>query len=202
MFCCLPWHGPVCCASQISQYLCQFKYFVCPIEYSEELERMSMDCEPSPLFQPTEYGFPGWIAAVCNLVGWLLLWFYLYPLLCLLFASPTGYSVPGYKVSTRIHCQCFLELGKYLSWTWEEAAHSFDSSDQCSVAQPPHILLHFTVPFSFSFSVCKLWLFLFFSKIFVGVLHDLYVNLKRNFSCTDMGTWWKPLPYLQQLSGP
>uniref|UniRef100_A0A6M2CZC9 Phosphatidate cytidylyltransferase n=1 Tax=Rhipicephalus microplus TaxID=6941 RepID=A0A6M2CZC9_RHIMP len=52
----------------MSQYLCQFKYFVCPIEYSEELERMTMDCEPSPLFQPTEYGFPGCIEALCNLL--------------------------------------------------------------------------------------------------------------------------------------
>lgn len=52
----------------LSQYLCQFKYFVCPIEYSEELERMTMDCEPSPLFQPTEYGFPGCIEALCNLL--------------------------------------------------------------------------------------------------------------------------------------
>uniref|UniRef100_A0A131Y241 Phosphatidate cytidylyltransferase n=1 Tax=Ixodes ricinus TaxID=34613 RepID=A0A131Y241_IXORI len=52
----------------ISQYLCQFKYFVCPIEYSDELERMTMDCDPSPLFQPTEYGFPAFIETLCRLL--------------------------------------------------------------------------------------------------------------------------------------
>lgn len=52
----------------VSQYLCQFKYFVCPIEYSEELERMTMDCHPSPLFQPTEYGLPAYIETLCRLL--------------------------------------------------------------------------------------------------------------------------------------
>ncbi|KAL0266428.1 UNVERIFIED_CONTAM: hypothetical protein PYX00_008964 [Menopon gallinae] len=40
------------CASYV---LCQYQYFVCPIEYSETLGRMTMDCEPGPLFRPTEY---------------------------------------------------------------------------------------------------------------------------------------------------
>lgn len=41
-----------------SHFLCHYKYFVCPIEYSEDLERTTMDCIPSPLFQLTEYHFP------------------------------------------------------------------------------------------------------------------------------------------------
>ena len=32
--------------------MCQVPYFVCPIEYSPELERMTMMCEPSALFRP------------------------------------------------------------------------------------------------------------------------------------------------------
>lgn len=41
-----------------SYFLCQYQYFVCPIEYSDTLGRMTMDCEPSPLFRPTEYVLP------------------------------------------------------------------------------------------------------------------------------------------------
>ena len=35
----------------ISYWLCHYPYFVCPIEYSSELERMTMSCEPSALFR-------------------------------------------------------------------------------------------------------------------------------------------------------
>lgn len=41
-----------------SYYFCQFQYFVCPIEYSESAGRMTIECEPSYLFQPQEYSFP------------------------------------------------------------------------------------------------------------------------------------------------
>lgn len=46
----------------LSYFLCQFPYFVCPIEYSETLGRMTMECEPSALFRPTEYNFPDSVA--------------------------------------------------------------------------------------------------------------------------------------------
>ena len=36
----------------------QYPYFVCPIEYSTELERMTMGCEPSAVFRPQEYSLP------------------------------------------------------------------------------------------------------------------------------------------------
>ncbi|CAG2105584.1 unnamed protein product [Medioppia subpectinata] len=41
-----------------SHVLCQYKYFVCPIEYSEDLERTTMDCIPTSLFMLTEYHLP------------------------------------------------------------------------------------------------------------------------------------------------
>lgn len=53
----------------IAQYLGQFRYFVCPIEYSEKLEKMTMDCEPSPLFQPAVYELPNLVATLCTLLG-------------------------------------------------------------------------------------------------------------------------------------
>lgn len=53
---------------QASYFLCQYRYFVCPIEYSETLGRMSMDCEPGPLFRPTEYTLPDTLHGVLALV--------------------------------------------------------------------------------------------------------------------------------------
>jgi phosphatidate cytidylyltransferase len=37
-----------------SIFLCQYQYFVCPIQYSES-SGMGMECEPSYLFRPQEY---------------------------------------------------------------------------------------------------------------------------------------------------
>lgn len=37
-----------------SQFLCQFQYFVCPIEYNEAEGRMDMECQPSSIFRPAE----------------------------------------------------------------------------------------------------------------------------------------------------
>ncbi|KAH0569197.1 phosphatidate cytidylyltransferase, photoreceptor-specific [Cotesia glomerata] len=42
----------------MSYVMCQYRYFVCPIEYSESLGRMTMDCEVSSLFRPQEYVLP------------------------------------------------------------------------------------------------------------------------------------------------
>lgn len=49
--------------------MCQYPYFVCPIEYSEALGRMTMECEPSSLFRLTSYDLPSWLSGVLSLVG-------------------------------------------------------------------------------------------------------------------------------------
>lgn len=38
-----------------SYFLCQYQFFICPIEYKEAAGRMAMECEPSYLFRPQEY---------------------------------------------------------------------------------------------------------------------------------------------------
>lgn len=38
-----------------SYFLCQYQFFVCPIEYNEAAGKMGMECEPSYLFRPQEY---------------------------------------------------------------------------------------------------------------------------------------------------
>ncbi|CAH0393655.1 unnamed protein product [Bemisia tabaci] len=53
----------------LSYLLCQYQYFICPIEYSEKLGRMTMDCEPSPLFRPQEYMLPESVSPVLRLFG-------------------------------------------------------------------------------------------------------------------------------------
>uniref|UniRef100_A0A336K0U6 Phosphatidate cytidylyltransferase n=1 Tax=Culicoides sonorensis TaxID=179676 RepID=A0A336K0U6_CULSO len=37
-----------------SHFLCQYHYFVCPIEYNDAEGRMTMECEPSAIFRPQE----------------------------------------------------------------------------------------------------------------------------------------------------
>lgn len=53
----------------ISTLMCQYSYFVCPIEYNESLGRMSMDCEPSVLFRPSEYTLPVSLAGLLQIFG-------------------------------------------------------------------------------------------------------------------------------------
>merc|ERR1712106_316069 len=42
----------------LAYLICKVPYFVCPIEYSAELERMTMSCDPTALFRPQEYALP------------------------------------------------------------------------------------------------------------------------------------------------
>lgn len=52
--------------------MCQYPYFVCPIEYSESLGRMSMDCEPGALFRLEEYTLP---ESLAEILGWVCIEF-------------------------------------------------------------------------------------------------------------------------------
>lgn len=52
----------------MSYVMCQYRYFVCPIEYSEALGRMTMDCEPSSLFQPQDYTLPSSLQVISRMV--------------------------------------------------------------------------------------------------------------------------------------
>ena len=39
----------------LSHFLCQFKYFICPVDYSNGLHLETIDCKPSSTFIPTDY---------------------------------------------------------------------------------------------------------------------------------------------------
>ncbi|XP_015591715.1 phosphatidate cytidylyltransferase, photoreceptor-specific isoform X1 [Cephus cinctus] len=54
----------------MSYVMCQYRYFVCPIEYSEALGRMTMDCEPSSLFRPQEYTLPECLQTITKMFNW------------------------------------------------------------------------------------------------------------------------------------
>jgi len=45
----------------LAYLMCQVPYFVCPIEYSPELEKMTISCHPSALFRPQEFSLPSTI---------------------------------------------------------------------------------------------------------------------------------------------
>ncbi|ODN06380.1 Phosphatidate cytidylyltransferase, photoreceptor-specific [Orchesella cincta] len=55
----------------VSHVLCQYPYFVCPVEYSETIDKMTLglECEPSYLFQPQEYTLPAFMITVCQIFG-------------------------------------------------------------------------------------------------------------------------------------
>jgi hypothetical protein len=60
----------------MSYIMCQYRYFVCPIEYSEILGHMTMDCEPSSLFRPQEYTLPDSLSGILQLVCIFALYIY------------------------------------------------------------------------------------------------------------------------------
>lgn len=47
--------------------MCQYPYFVCPIEYSETVG-MTMDCEPGVLFKPKNYTLPSCLLDIFGIV--------------------------------------------------------------------------------------------------------------------------------------
>lgn len=94
----------------VSNLFCHYKYFVCPIEYSEALQQMTLDCVPSPLFQPTEYHFPLFVQVVLaclNLPKTITLFpFVLHSLALSLFSSIIGpfggFFASGFKRAFKV----------------------------------------------------------------------------------------------------
>lgn len=54
---------------QLSYVLCQYPYFVCPVEYSEAEDALKYVCDPSPIFRPQEYALPETVANLSALVS-------------------------------------------------------------------------------------------------------------------------------------
>jgi len=94
----------------LSYFICQFPYFVCPITYSNELERMTMTCEPSALFRPQEYTTTQTIATWRRLLGMketvTIYPFFLHAFFMSLFASIIGpfggFFASGFKRAFKI----------------------------------------------------------------------------------------------------
>lgn len=89
--------------------MCQYRYFVCPIEYSETLGRMTMDCEPSSLFKPQEYTLPESVQTVTKLINMSTITIYPYLLHSLsmsVFSSVIGpfggFFASGFKRAFKI----------------------------------------------------------------------------------------------------
>ncbi|XP_050433050.1 phosphatidate cytidylyltransferase, photoreceptor-specific isoform X2 [Adelges cooleyi] len=59
----------VICGIVMSYFLCQYPYFVCPVEYSDKLGRMVIDCAPSPLFTLHEYILPDIFTRTLSIFG-------------------------------------------------------------------------------------------------------------------------------------
>ncbi|XP_012272711.1 phosphatidate cytidylyltransferase, photoreceptor-specific isoform X2 [Orussus abietinus] len=94
----------------VSYVMCQYRYFVCPIEYSEVLGRMTMDCEPSSLFRPQEYHLPEFLRAFTkafNMKSTIMVYpFLLHSLSMAVFSSVIGpfggFFASGFKRAFKI----------------------------------------------------------------------------------------------------
>lgn len=93
-----------------SYILCQYQYFVCPIEYTEDAGRMSMECDPSPIFRPQQYTLPQSLSSIATAFGFsgtvTLYPFLLHSLSMSLFSSVIGpfggFFASGFKRAFKI----------------------------------------------------------------------------------------------------
>lgn len=95
----------------ISYVLVQFDYFVCPIQYDEIRETLTMDCERAPVFRLYEYTLPKFVQSFGTIVGqhWTtatLYPFVLHSIAMSLFASVIGpfggFFASGFKRAFKI----------------------------------------------------------------------------------------------------
>merc|ERR1719494_1682068 len=101
--------------------MCQVPYFVCPIEYSTELEQMTMSCEPSLLFRQQEWRWPfqtlrTWARLLLNKETLAIYPFFIHAFWMSLFASIIGpfggFFASGFKrafkIKDRFDCQFLM----------------------------------------------------------------------------------------------
>lgn len=53
---------------QLSYVMAGYSYFVCPVEFNNDSNRFTVDCEPSELFQLQSYGLP---TVLQSITGWV-----------------------------------------------------------------------------------------------------------------------------------
>ncbi|XP_059096980.1 phosphatidate cytidylyltransferase, photoreceptor-specific-like isoform X1 [Tigriopus californicus] len=94
-----------------SYFMCQYNYFICPIEYNEYLGQMSHStCEPSANFLPQEYALPETITTLKTVMGlkptMTIYPFYLHAFFMAIFASVIGpfggFFASGFKRAFKI----------------------------------------------------------------------------------------------------
>lgn len=56
------------CLFQLSYVMAGYRYFVCPVEFNNDSNRFTVDCEPSELFQLQDYGLP---SVLQSITGWV-----------------------------------------------------------------------------------------------------------------------------------
>lgn len=61
--------SPVLLRPQLAYLLSQFQYFVCPVGFSSETNRFTVECEPSDIFVMQEYTLPAVLQKTLGLVG-------------------------------------------------------------------------------------------------------------------------------------
>ncbi|KAK4315651.1 hypothetical protein Pmani_013140 [Petrolisthes manimaculis] len=54
----------------LSYVMCQYPFFVCPVEYSESEDSFRYECDPPAIFRPQEYNLPETLSNFSALLGW------------------------------------------------------------------------------------------------------------------------------------
>ncbi len=53
---------------QLSYMMSGYRFFVCPVEFNNDSNSFTVDCEPSELFQLQDYGLP---PVLQSITGWV-----------------------------------------------------------------------------------------------------------------------------------
>lgn len=91
----------------MSSFLCQYKSFICPLEYDEKTKSINMDnCEPLSIFKIREYDMPGMLRYILPKFKIYIYPFQLHALALALFASTIGpfggFFASGFKRAFKI----------------------------------------------------------------------------------------------------
>lgn len=101
-----------------SYFLCQYPFFVCPVEYNEDENTLGLDCEPSYLFLPQQYALPSWLLGISHIFGFkpfvTIYPFLLHSLSMSLFSSVIGpfggFFASGFKRAFKIKVLRFVAI--------------------------------------------------------------------------------------------
>ncbi|CAG07795.1 unnamed protein product [Tetraodon nigroviridis] len=110
----------------LAYLLSQFQYFVCPVGFSSETNRFTVECEPSDIFVMQEYTLPAVFQNTLGLKKVSMYPFQIHSIFLSSFASLIGpfggFFASGFKRAFKIKVICYSLYGT-LSGLWLDSLH-------------------------------------------------------------------------------